>query len=79
MPLEHHPLIQEFPEYKDQIHNLKTKNNYFHHLMERYEEIDKKIFRIKSNEEPTSDEFVENLTKKRLELKDELYQLILTA
>ncbi len=79
MPLEHHPLIQEFPEYKDQIHNLKTKNNHFHHLMERYEEIDKKIFRIKSNEEPTSDEFVENLTKKRLELKDELYQLILTA
>jgi len=76
MPLTHHPLMKEFPEYKEQIHNLKPSNNYFHHLMERYEEIDKQIYRIESGEEPTSDEYVNRLGKERLQLKDELYQII---
>lgn len=79
MPLTHHPLVQEFPEYKDRVHALKTSNNFFHHLMERYESIDKQIYRIESGEEPTSDDYVNRLGKERLQLKDELYQIILTA
>ena len=79
MPLSHHPLVKELPEDKDEIHNLKANNNYFHHLMERYEEIDKQIFRIESDEEPTSDEYVNRLGKERLQLKDELYQIIKTS
>jgi len=77
MPLTHHPLTQEFPNYKAQIHTLKTSNNYFHHLMERYEEIDKQVYRIESDEEPSSDEYVNRLGKERLALKDELYKIIL--
>lgn len=76
MPLTHHPLVKEFPLYKDEIHTLKASNNYFHHLMERYEAIDKQIFRIESGEEPTSDEYVNKLGKERLQLKDELYLII---
>ncbi|MBE0438591.1 MAG: DUF465 domain-containing protein [Gammaproteobacteria bacterium] len=77
MPLTHHPLLKEFPEYKDKIHSLKTSNNYFHHLMERYEAIDKQIFRIESGEEPTSDEYVNHLRKERVGIKDELYKLVI--
>ncbi|MDF1588811.1 MAG: DUF465 domain-containing protein [Gammaproteobacteria bacterium] len=77
MPLTHHPLLKEFPEYKDKIHSLKTSNNYFHHLMERYEAIDKQIFRIESGEEPTSDDYVNRLGKERVRIKDELYKLII--
>ena len=77
MPLTHHPLAKELPEYKAQIHELKLNNNYFHHLMERYEEIDKQVYRIESDQEPTSDEYVNRLGKERLLLKDELYQLII--
>ncbi len=77
MPLTHHPLVQEFPEYKAEIHTLKSSNNYFHHLMERYEAIDKQIYRIESGEEPTSDEYVNRLRKERLSLKDELYKIII--
>jgi len=76
MPLTHHPLTQEFPKYKEQIHALKSSNNYFHHLMKRYEEIDKQIYRIESGEEPTSDEYVNRLGKERLSLKDELRDII---
>jgi len=37
MPLTHHPLVKEFPEYKEQIHNLKMTNNNFSKLMKEYE------------------------------------------
>jgi len=77
MPLTHHPLTLEFPEYKTDIHALKSSNNYFHHLMERYEAIDKQIYRIQSGEEPTSDDYVNRLGKERLGLKDELRKIII--
>ena len=76
MPLSHHPLVKEFPDQKDDIHRLKMENNYFHNLMDKYEELDKEIFRIEDGSEPTDDLVVEQLKKERLALKDELFQLI---
>ena len=76
MPLTHHPLVQEFPEYKDTIHQLKMANNRFHNLMDQYEELDKQIFRIEDGEEPTSDEYLEGLKKERVALKDQIYQML---
>lgn len=76
MPLTHHPLVKEFPDQKDDIHRLKMENNYFHNLMDKYEELDKEIFRIEDGSEPTEDLVVEQLKKERLALKDELFQLI---
>ncbi|MCP4272450.1 MAG: DUF465 domain-containing protein, partial [Gammaproteobacteria bacterium] len=64
---------------KDQIHELKTKNNHFSNLMKEYEDIDKHIFRIESDEEPTGDEYLRDLKKKRLQLTDELYTMIKEA
>jgi uncharacterized protein YdcH (DUF465 family) len=76
MPLSHHPLVKEFPDQKDDIHRLKMESNYFHNLMDKYEELDKEIFRIEDGSEPTDDLVVEQLKKERLALKDELFQLI---
>jgi len=76
MPLSHHPLVTEFPEYKDAIHRLKTEDPQFHELMEKYEELDKQIFRIEDGSEPSDDAFVESLKKQRLALKDEILQLL---
>ena len=76
MPLDHHPLINEFPEYKDAIHRLKVEDLRFHQLMEEYEELDKQIFRIEDGSEPTEDAVVENLKKQRLALKDEIFQML---
>ncbi len=76
MPLTHHPLVKEFPEFKEQIHNLKMKNNHFSKLMKEYEEVDKHIFRIESDEEPTGDEYIRDLKKQRLKIKDELHSII---
>ncbi|HBH34975.1 MAG TPA: GTP-binding protein [Gammaproteobacteria bacterium] len=76
MPLTHHPLVKEFPQYRDQIHQLKMENNHFHKLMDKYEDLDKQVFRIEDGSQPTSDEFVEQLKKERLFLKDQLFELI---
>ena len=79
MPLTHHPLVKEFPEYKEQIHNLKMKDNHFSRLMKEYEEVDKHVFRIESDTEPTGDEYLRDLKKQRLKIKDELHSIIKQA
>lgn len=76
MPLTHHPLVKQFPEYKEKIHELKMSNNHFAGLMKKYEDIDKHVFRIESDEEPTGDEYLRGLKKQRLQLTDELFNLI---
>ncbi len=79
MSLSHHPLVKEFPEYKDQIHELKMANNHFAKLMIQYEEIDKQVFRIESDAKPTGDEYIRDLKKKRLKFKDDLHSIIKEA
>ncbi|MGM0412095.1 MAG: YdcH family protein [Pseudomonadota bacterium] len=70
---EHHTLVLEFPEQRDHIHELKVSDNHFHRLMEEYDELTKKIERLEQEGEPLTDESMEDLKKRRLELKDELY------
>ncbi len=76
MPLTHHPLVKEFPHHREQIHQLKMENNHFHKLMDKYEDVDKQVFRIEDGSQPTSDEVVEQLKRERLFLKDQLFELI---
>ena len=73
---EHHGLAHEFPELKEQIHSLKVSNPHFARLFEEYEDIDKEIYRIEEQIENTSDTYMEDLKKKRLKLKDELYAML---
>lgn len=79
MPLEHHSLVQDFPEYRAQIHTLKSSDAYFAKLFDRYDEIEHEVYRIESEEEAASDERLETLKKKRLELKDEMISLLKKA
>jgi len=76
MPLSHHPLVTEFPEHKDAIRRLKMEDAHFQVLMEKYEELDKHIFRIEDGSEPSEDSYVEQLKKERLALKDEILHML---
>lgn len=73
---EKHDLIHELPEYKDRIHELKVTNRHFAHEFEKYHEIDHEVLRIEGGVENTSDEYLLELKKKRLALKDELFAMI---
>jgi len=76
---EKHDLIHELPEYRDQIHDLKTSNNHFARLFEEYHEIDHEVHRIETGVETPSDDYLEEQKKKRLHLKDELLAMIKKA
>ena len=73
---EKHDLIHELPEYKTRIHELKVTNKHFAHEFDKYHEIDHEILRIEGGVENTSDEYLLQLKKKRLALKDELFAMI---
>lgn len=73
---EHHRLAEEFPEFKDHIHELKMSDAHFARLFEEYEALDKEIIRIEEEIETPSDEYTEELKKKRMLLKDELYSIL---
>lgn len=79
MIIENHSLVKELPEYKDQIHNLKMENRHFAKLFNAYDEVDHEIIRIEEGVENTSDEYVEGLKKKRLQLKDEMFDMLKAA
>ena len=48
-------------------------------MFEKYEDIDKEIYRIEMQIENTSDEYLEGLKIKRVKLKDQLYALLQQA
>lgn len=76
---EKHDLIHELPEHRETIHNLKMTDNHFARLFEEYHEVDHEIHRIEAGEETPSDEYVEEKKKQRLNLKDNLLQMIKEA
>jgi len=79
MQVERHSLINEFPEHRENIHNLKVSNHHFARLFDEYHHVDKEIHRLETEDQPVSDSYMEDLKKKRLNLKDELYQLLQAA
>jgi uncharacterized protein YdcH (DUF465 family) len=79
MPIEKHDLIHEFPEYKELIHTLKTTNRYFANQFEKYHDTDHAVLRVENGVENTTDEYLEELKKRRLALKDELFTMLKAA
>ena len=79
MHVDHHPIINEFPEFRDTIHDLKQKDSHFARLLEKYEQIDKDIVRAENGVDHLGDFSLETLKKERLGLKDELYKALKAA
>jgi hypothetical protein len=72
----HHDIGQEFPEFRDRIHDLKTGNAHFARLYDQYHDLDKQIARIEQEIEPTTDEHAEELKRQRVKLKDEIFGML---
>jgi uncharacterized protein YdcH (DUF465 family) len=67
-----HDLREEFPDEAALIERLTKTNYQFKRLAERYDELNLKIYRIESEEQPTTDEVLERFKKRRLKLKDDI-------
>ncbi len=74
--MEKHDLLHEFPAMKEKIHELKITNTHFKKLFDEYDESNHAIHRIESGAEVATDEFLTELRRKRLGLKDQLYSFI---
>jgi uncharacterized protein YdcH (DUF465 family) len=73
---EHHTLVNELPEYSDKIHELKISNAHFARLFDEYHDADKEVRRIEQEIETPSDDYTEEVKKKRLNLKDQLFDML---
>jgi uncharacterized protein YdcH (DUF465 family) len=67
-----HELQDEFPGEALFIERLTKSDHEFRQLAARYDEINRQIYRIESEDEPTADEVLEGLKKQRLKLKDDI-------
>jgi uncharacterized protein YdcH (DUF465 family) len=76
---EHHDLVHELPEYREKIHEMKLGNAHFARLFDEYNEVEHEVRRIEQELETPSDDYTEELKKRRLALKDELFQMLQTA
>ena len=73
---EKHDLIHELPEHRERIHDLKMNDHHFARLFDEYHELEHQVRRIEEGVETTSDNYLEDLKKKRLKLKDLLYVML---
>jgi len=77
--IEKHDLIHELPEFREQIHQMKMDNAHFAKLFDEYHQHDHAVRRIENGTEVSSDEYIENLKKERLNLKDQLFAMLKSA
>lgn len=67
-----HELPDELPGEAKFIERLIKSNYQFKRLAASYDEINRQIYKIESGDEPTTDEVLEKLKKRRLLLKDDI-------
>ena len=76
MDLLNHDLAHEFPEHATKMHELKTTDAHFAKLFSEYDEGNHDIKKVEMGVTTISDEALEELKKKRLLIKDEIYSIL---
>ncbi|MCZ2720626.1 DUF465 domain-containing protein [Marinomonas sp. 15G1-11] len=76
MPVEHHSLANDLPEFKEEIHKLKINNAHFRKLFDEYHELTRHIENMENEVVPATTQEEEEAKHRRLALKDELYLML---
>mgnify|MGYP006349166585 CR=1 FL=1 len=79
MPLEHHPLNHEFPEYRQQLKALQASDAHFAHMAQHYESLDKRIYEVEDGRERLDDLALQALKNERVSLKDQIAERLRKA
>ena len=58
------------------MHALKTSDAHFARLADEYHTVNREVHRIETDVEPASDDVLEDLKKKRLNLKDQIAAIL---
>ena len=73
---ESHSIHHEFPEYHDLVDNLMNDDFHFKKLADEYNQLDKDIRVMEMNGAPIEDLTFEQMKKRRIQLKDEVYTIL---
>ena len=79
MDLLNHDIAHEFPEHQEKIRDLKSSDAHFSKLFSEYDEDNHAIKKYELGGAVISEEALEELKKKRLNVKDQIYQRLLQA
>lgn len=79
MPLEHHPLTREFPEYRQQLQTLHAEDAHFAQLAQHYESLDKHIYEVEDGRQALDDLALHALKNERVQLKDKIAERLRKA
>lgn len=71
-----HELADELPEAKTRIHELKMSDAHFARLFDDYHDVNREIHRAEAAGLNIADEHHEELKRKRLLLKDQLFKML---
>ncbi len=71
-----HELVDEFPEHKDRIHELRLANAHFAKLADAYHDINRTVHRMETRVEAVDEATEEDARKRRLALKDEIAAML---
>lgn len=73
---ENHSIHHEFPEHHAIIDKLMNEDLHFRKLADEYHQLDKDIRTIEVNGSPIEDLTFEQMKKKRIQLKDEVFVIL---
>ena len=76
MELLNHDLAHEFPEYLEKMNHLRASDAHFSTLFAHYDAHNQTITQYEQGRAAVTDEELEVLKKKRLYVKDEIYQIL---
>ena len=79
MDLLNHDIAHEFPEHVEKIRDLKSNDAHFAKLFNEYDEDNHAIKKYELGGAVISEEALEDLKKKRLNVKDQIYQQLLQS
>jgi uncharacterized protein len=73
--MEKHDILHEFPELKEIVHELKINDGHFRKIFDEYHEVDHEIHSIETGASVVSDDYLTELRKKRVYLKDSIFEI----
>ena len=71
----HHPILRDFPQYRDTIKRLQG-DQHFRNLYDEYHRLDDSIYRIEEEIDFATDQEIAELKMRRAKLKDYICHVI---
>lgn len=65
-----------FPEFREKITRLKAEDPHFAKLFHSHNDLDQQIKNMEAGITPASHDTIETLKKQKLQLKDDLYEIL---